>query len=64
MVNVTDGVGVTDGPEGVKPLRLKLIPTPEQKLPVGDGVGVTPIELIVKLTSSQSILGLGVTGGV
>ena len=44
----------------VYPLKLKSIPTPTQKLPVGDGVGVTPNELIVKLTSSQAILGVGV----
>jgi hypothetical protein len=62
-VRVTDGVKVTVGVEGLYPLKLKLIPTPLQKLPVGEGVGVTPNDDIVKLTSSQAILGVGVTGG-
>jgi hypothetical protein len=63
LVNVTEGVKVTVGVDGLYPLKEKLIPTPLQKLPVGDGVGVTPKEEIVKLTSSQAILGVGVTGG-
>ena len=39
FVRVTDGVKVTVGVEGLYPLKLKLIPTPLQELPVGDGVG-------------------------
>jgi hypothetical protein len=60
FVSVTDGVKVTVGPTGVYPLRLKDIATLSQKLPLGVGVGVTPIEFIIKLTSSQAILGVGV----
>ena len=47
----------------MNPLKLKLIPTPEQKFPEGVGVGVTPIESMMKLTSSQAILGVGVGNG-
>jgi hypothetical protein len=54
---------VTDGVDGLYPLILKDIPTPEQKLPEGVGVGVTPIESMMKLTSSQAILGVGVGNG-
>jgi hypothetical protein len=57
---VTEGVNVTVGVVEVNPLKLKLIPTPVQKLPEGVGVGVTPIESMMKLTSSQGILGVGV----
>jgi hypothetical protein len=44
----------------VNPLKLKLIPTPEQKFPEGVGVGVTPNEVTSKFTSSQGTLGVGV----
>jgi hypothetical protein len=57
---VTEGVNVTVGVVEVNPLKLKLIPTLVQKLPEGVGVGVTPIESMMKLTSSQGILGVGV----
>lgn len=60
LVSVTEGVNVTVGVVEVNPLRLKDIPTPEQKFPEGDGVGVTLIELRIKLTSSQGTLGVGV----
>ena len=60
LVSVTEGVKVTVGVVEVYPLKLKLIPTPTQKLPEGVGVGVTPIESIIKLTSSQATLGVGV----
>jgi hypothetical protein len=63
LVSVTEGVNVTVGVVEVNPLKLKLIPTPEQKLPEGVGVGVTPIESMIKLTSSHAILGVGVGNG-
>jgi hypothetical protein len=40
---------------------VKFIPNPTQGLlGVGEGVGVTPIESIIKFTSSQATLGVGV----